>query len=155
MREKSACPPSCSIRLSTLGLTVSWISQHKTFAPSRAKRRAVARPMPLLAPVTIATLPGNLPSPFPSPGCSFIRMFLPLVELFDEAGGVQFLDEAHIDKTLGIGGRGLGVARRKVVEHRFDSFWSRIRGFREDHAVGAVSPLQTFRIREPWILCTH
>src|SRR3989338_425631 len=146
MREKSACPPSCSIRLSTLGFTVSWISQHTTFAPSRAKRRAVARPMPLLAPVTIATLPGNLPSPFPSPGCSFIRMFLPLVELFDKPLFLKLLDKAHIDKTLGICGRGLGIAWRKVVEHSLDSFWSRIRGFREDHAVGAIGPLQTLGI---------
>src|SRR3990167_8093996 len=56
--------------LSTLGVVASWTSQHTTFAPSRAKRRAVARPMPLLAPVTIATFPWSLPRPFPSPGCS-------------------------------------------------------------------------------------
>src|SRR3989338_6432221 len=149
MREKSACPPSCSIRLSTLGLTVSWISQHTTFPPSCAKRRAVARPMPLLAPVTIATLPGNLPSPFPSPGCSFMRMFFPLVELFNEPLFLKFLDEAHVNECFRVGCGGLGIARRQVVEHRFDSFWSRIRGFREDHAVGAIGPLQTLGIGDP------
>src|SRR6202034_2313376 len=32
----------------------------KTYAPSATNRRAVARPMPLLPPVTTATLPSNL-----------------------------------------------------------------------------------------------
>src|SRR3990167_6881715 len=115
MCEKSACPPSCSIRLSTLGFTVSWISQHTTFAPSRAKRRAVARPMPLLAPGTIATLPGNLPSPFQSPGCLFIRMFLLLVELFNEPRFLKFLDEAHVNECFRVGCGGFGIAWRKVI----------------------------------------
>src|SRR3972149_6046754 len=152
MGEKSACPPSCSIRLSTLGFTVSWISQHTTFAPSRAKRRAVARPMPLLAPVTIATLPCNLPSPFPSPGCSFMRMFLPLVELFDKPGGLHLLDNTHIHKALRVGARSLGVARRQIIQHRFDPIRSGQEIFREDSGIGPVGSLQPLRVCQPQIL---
>src|SRR3989304_2310778 len=56
------------------GVIVSWISQQTTFAPSRANKRAVARPMPLLAPVMIATLPLSRPSPGRSIACSSLRI---------------------------------------------------------------------------------
>ena len=45
-------------------------STHTTLAPSRAKRRAVARPIPLSAPVTTATLSSSRWRPGPRPGCS-------------------------------------------------------------------------------------
>src|SRR5262245_12524529 len=74
---KTACPPSCSMSLSIRGSIVSWISQQTTFAPSRANKRAVARPMPLFAPVTMATFPCRRLKPFLSLGCSSaMRMFL-------------------------------------------------------------------------------
>src|SRR4051812_42795202 len=41
----------------------------KTFAPSEANRLAVASPMPLLPPVTTATLPSSLPIEPPPFGC--------------------------------------------------------------------------------------
>ena len=51
----SGCVPSWTVRAVAM-----------TFAPSAAKHSAIAAPMPRLAPVTIATLPSNLPMSFSS-----------------------------------------------------------------------------------------
>ena len=53
----SARPPVCSIIRAVSWLPSSAMSATTTLAPSRAKASAVARPMPLAAPVTNATLP--------------------------------------------------------------------------------------------------
>src|SRR6476659_8451930 len=61
--------------------TVSWPpssyrSATTTDAPSRANARAVARPMPELAPVTIGTFPENTPA---ISGLLFVRLTMPVV----------------------------------------------------------------------------
>jgi hypothetical protein len=50
------------------------MSQQTTFAPSLAKSLAVARPIPLLAPVMMATLPFSLPKPGRSISCSSFKI---------------------------------------------------------------------------------
>jgi hypothetical protein len=52
----SAWPPACSIIRAVSRLPSAATSATTTFAPSRAKASAVARPMPVVAPVTKATL---------------------------------------------------------------------------------------------------
>jgi hypothetical protein len=53
-----------NIRFTNDGRLVSFTSARIRFAPSRAKSRADARPMPLPAPVIIAFLPFNRPDIF-------------------------------------------------------------------------------------------
>src|SRR5512132_1938203 len=68
----NASPPACSMSLSVSpGSPVGrWLTP--TSAPSAASRTAVARPMPLVAPVTSATLPAKRRSmnPLPLAPCS-------------------------------------------------------------------------------------
>ena len=61
-RTASARPPACSIIRAVSRLASSATSATTTRAPARAKASAAARPMPLAAPVTNATLPANSPS---------------------------------------------------------------------------------------------
>src|SRR3989442_139394 len=53
-RQKHAVPPACTIALATASPSASCMSASTRRAPSCAKRRALARPMPVLAPVTTA-----------------------------------------------------------------------------------------------------
>jgi hypothetical protein len=52
-----ALPPSSSMSATVLWASSSFMSATTTEAPSLAKSRAVALPMPVAAPVMIATLP--------------------------------------------------------------------------------------------------
>ena len=52
----SASPPACTISRAICSISRSLQAARTTFAPSWAKSRAVAAPMPRLAPLTIATL---------------------------------------------------------------------------------------------------
>src|SRR5712692_3505151 len=56
-RTARASPPPALISSAVFAATASWISAIATFAPSSARRVAIARPIPCAAPVTIATLP--------------------------------------------------------------------------------------------------
>src|SRR5918995_7134391 len=58
---KASMPPSTREAAASAGPSGSTSAMH-TRAPSRAKRVAVARPMPRPAPVTSATLPSSLPT---------------------------------------------------------------------------------------------
>ena len=53
----TATPPAASISATTLASSASRRAASTTLAPSWANSLAVARPIPVLAPVTIATLP--------------------------------------------------------------------------------------------------
>jgi nitrate/nitrite transporter NarK len=57
----SACPPACSIRRPVSSTPSAAMSATTTLAPSRANASAVARPMPLVAPVTKATFLSKRP----------------------------------------------------------------------------------------------
>src|SRR5579862_6352985 len=57
-----ALPPAFSISPASVFNLSSLRAAAITSAPSSAKRFAVARPMPALAPATNATLPANLPA---------------------------------------------------------------------------------------------
>src|SRR5438445_1781551 len=60
-RTERASPPSCLIESTTACASRSLPTQLTvTFAPSEAKRSAIAFPIPRDAPVTIATLPSSL-----------------------------------------------------------------------------------------------
>ena len=63
-RTAIARAPDCSISSAVSWLAPSARSATTTLAPARAKASAAARPMPLAAPVTKATLPAKLPSSF-------------------------------------------------------------------------------------------
>jgi hypothetical protein len=52
-------PPACSITRAVSTLPSMATSATTTLAPSRANARALARPMPLVAPVTNATFPSK------------------------------------------------------------------------------------------------
>jgi hypothetical protein len=54
-------PPACSITRAVSRVPWVAMSPTTTLAPSCANARAVARPMPLVAPVTNATLPSKRP----------------------------------------------------------------------------------------------
>src|SRR5215218_8548948 len=56
---KEALPPAASMSAAVWRPPASLMSPITTVAPSRAKRRAVARPMPVAAPVMTASLPDN------------------------------------------------------------------------------------------------
>src|SRR5687767_7080540 len=117
------------------------MSQQTTLAPSRPNSRAVARPIPLFAPVITATLPRSRPIPCRINGCSsastsgsaaIIRPpWLFLIKLLDQTRGLHLFDQAHIDECFRIGSGGLGVARRQVVEHCFYAFRMGIRDLRK------------------------
>src|SRR4051794_15642321 len=62
----SACTNSPSISAASAAPSSSARSATTTCAPSAANRRALARPMPLAAPVMTATLPSSLPATCPS-----------------------------------------------------------------------------------------
>src|SRR5690606_18927602 len=59
VRTKIALPPMATIAATVSSPPAMLRSATATFAPSRAKARAVARPMPLAPPVTMATLSTN------------------------------------------------------------------------------------------------
>src|SRR5215210_279115 len=69
----SARPPSSSIRRAVSRTFCSKMSETTPAAPSRANASAVARPMPLAAPVTNATFPAWLPWSFVAISRSFSR----------------------------------------------------------------------------------
>jgi hypothetical protein len=55
----AAVPPAAVISVPTARAGSSSMSAHTTAAPSAAKRRAVAAPIPVPLPVTMTTLPVN------------------------------------------------------------------------------------------------
>ena len=57
MVSASVCPPSLLIASAVFSTPSSSMSAQTTFAPSRAKISAVARPMPLAAPVMTMVFP--------------------------------------------------------------------------------------------------
>src|SRR5438445_1532672 len=61
-REATASPPPARTSATVSPSSASDRAAHTTFAPSRAKSRLITRPMPLLAPVTIATRSVNSPT---------------------------------------------------------------------------------------------
>src|SRR5262249_9195062 len=84
VRPKAAWPPDSTISATTRGPASSSMSAHTTAAPSAAKRRSVAAPIPDAPPVTIATLPARRPIPggisqpaAASEGCDEVRACLP------------------------------------------------------------------------------
>src|SRR5438094_10655618 len=114
------------------------MSQQTTFAPSRPKSRAVARPIPLLAPVIIATFPLRRPSPCRNIKCSSIidsaifwsssldrqssildPLPLPAIELLNKARLVQFSYETHVDQCFSVHCRSSRAFGRNIVEHCF------------------------------------
>src|SRR5437867_11939323 len=147
------------------------MSQQTTFAPSRPKSRAVARPIPLLAPVIIATFPLRRPSPCRNIGCSSIidsaifwsssldrqssildPLPLPAIELLNKAGLVQFSYQTHVDKCFGVRRRGFRVFGRKIVEHRFHAVRRRIGNFRKCVCIILVCSFQPLGIGNTQIL---
>src|SRR5262245_47026346 len=91
-----ARPPACSISATTSAALASCTSATHTAAPSRARRSAVARPMPDAPPVTTAALPAkralstetSLAATFPSD--RLLQLGAALVE--DAARDDQLLD---------------------------------------------------------------
>src|SRR5207237_3136791 len=61
-QTKRAVPPACSISRTSASPAAPCVSARTKRAPSRAKRSALARPMPLAAPVMTAALPARRPS---------------------------------------------------------------------------------------------
>src|SRR5471032_1814898 len=60
-RQASAVPPASAMLRQVWAEPASSMSATTTLAPSRARAAAVARPIPLAAPLMIATLPSSLP----------------------------------------------------------------------------------------------
>ncbi len=58
--SKNASAPPCSIRRTTASPSARLRPQMASFAPARASPLAIASPMPLVAPVTSATLPSRI-----------------------------------------------------------------------------------------------
>src|SRR5258706_15043732 len=57
------------------------------------------------------------------------RRGLSLIKLLNKSRRFQFLDHAHIDETLGIGGAGVFFALGRCVEGRFGNFLALVRDF--------------------------
>src|SRR5258706_14009383 len=72
------------------------------------------------------------------------RRGLSLIKLLNKSRRFQFLDHAHIDETLGIGGGGFFFARGHFVEQGFDNFLGWVGAFGKGAAVSAVCAFQTF-----------
>src|SRR5262249_30888453 len=71
----TARPPSPSIILTVSSTSDVDRAAHTTAAPSLANARLTARPMPLLAPVTIATRPSSHPMPSNNKRSSAVLVF--------------------------------------------------------------------------------
>src|SRR4051812_30742189 len=82
-RTASARPPCCSIMRAVSRLPFSETSAATTLTPSRANASAAARPMPLAAPVTKATLPAKLPFEFVVIVCSCSHVLLAVLFVGD------------------------------------------------------------------------
>ena len=61
VRKNDASPPSPRMRSAVASPSSALMSLTSTWAPAAANTRAVASPMPIAAPVTIATLPSSIP----------------------------------------------------------------------------------------------
>src|SRR5256886_6071212 len=61
-QTKRSVPPACSISRTSASPAAPCVPARTKRAPSRAKRSALARPMPLAAPVMPAALPASRPS---------------------------------------------------------------------------------------------
>src|SRR5262245_39712722 len=55
----------------------------------------------------------------------------PAIELLDEARGVQFFDQARINKCIRIRGCGLWICARRIIEHGLDAVWGRVGNLRK------------------------
>src|SRR5437868_7940505 len=78
---------------------------------------------------------------------SSARLSLP-VQLLDKPRLIQFGEEAHVDIGLWIGGGGLGIFRRHIIEHGFDAVRSWVGNFRKSIGIIFIRSLQSFWIRD-------
>src|SRR5215468_1170101 len=53
------------------------------------------------------------------------------IKLLDETRGVQFFDQARINKCIRICGCGLWICARRIIEHGLDAVWGRVGNLRK------------------------
>src|SRR5215217_2430036 len=95
MRVAKASMPSSTMDATASEAPPTFTSVRHTRAPSRAKRSAVACPMPRLAPVTSATLPSSLLTQSSSLGIFGVLVEARAGLAAEPAGPDQFFDDAR------------------------------------------------------------